>query len=178
MRRSPGATARNRARLLEFHQECEKERGLPPSRLQQEIRKEERTLSPGSSPRLKPARYMRGEVVGRDLREDIEKLGAEAQHHPLATPAVGVKEEKEQEEKDQSTWYVEGSCGSTSTPTLQKLACRQHIHMQQLSECVGSGEGTVVSTTSLVWWYQPDGWAPNYWASLVFYCSDCQQGHC
>ena len=90
-------------------------------------------------------------------------------------------EEEKQEQKDQSTWYEEGSCGPKSTPTLQELACRQHIHMdhmQRLSKCVGSSAGTVASTTSLVWWYQPDGWAPNYWASLVFYCSHCQQGHC
>ena len=43
VRRSPGATVRNRARLLEFHQE--KERSLPPSRLPEEIRNEERTVS-------------------------------------------------------------------------------------------------------------------------------------
>ena len=42
-KRSPAtAPARSQARLLEFHQECEKLRGLPPSRLQEEIREEER----------------------------------------------------------------------------------------------------------------------------------------
>ena len=46
VRRSPRGTARSKARLLEFHQECEERRGLPPSRLQEEVRREERTLSP------------------------------------------------------------------------------------------------------------------------------------
>ena len=174
--RSPGAMARNRARLLDFQLKCEEERGLPASRLQEEIRREEKTPSPGSSPRLKPVRCGRGEVVGRDLREEFERLGAEAQHLPLAYPPVGIKEEEEQE--DDYTWYGEGSCGLTTNPTFQKLACRKHIHVQRLSECVGSGEGAEVSTTSLVWWYQPDGWAPNYWASLVFYCCGCQEGKC
>ena len=100
-RMSPGATARNRARLLEFHQGGVEKRGLPPSRLMEEIRKEERTMSPGSSPRLKPAWRKRGEVVGtllgRDLREELERLGAEAQHQPPTTPAVVVREEEKQE---------------------------------------------------------------------------------
>ena len=44
---------------------------------------------------------------------------------------------------------------------------RKHIHMRRLSDCVGSSEGAVVSTTSLVvWWFQLHGWNPTY----------CQQG--
>ena len=62
--RSPGAMARNRARLLDFQLKCEEERGLPPSRLEEEIRMEERTLSVDSSPRLKPVRCRRGRWWG------------------------------------------------------------------------------------------------------------------
>ena len=70
--------------------------------------------------------------------EELERLGAEAQHLPLSSPA-GVREEEEQE--DQYTWHGEGSCRVTSNPTCQKPACRKQIHMQRLSECVGSSEG-------------------------------------
>ena len=81
MSRSPRATAKNNARLLEFHQECEEQRDLPPSRLQDEIRREERTPSLASLPRL-----MGRGLVGLDLRKEFERLGAEAQHLPLDTP--------------------------------------------------------------------------------------------
>ena len=64
-----------------------------------ESRRKERTLSPGSSPRLKPVRCRRGEVVGWNLREHLERLGAEAQKLPLATPHVGVREEEKQEDQ-------------------------------------------------------------------------------
>ena len=88
-RRSPGGTARKKARLLKFQQEFEQVRVLPTSRLQEKINKEEKTLSPASSPRLKPARVRGGEVVGKDLRKEIDRLGADEQHHPLATPLGG-----------------------------------------------------------------------------------------
>ena len=78
VRRSPGATARNKARLLDFHQECEKQRGLPLSRLQEEIRREESTPSPASLPRLKPARLIGRELLALDLRKEFDRLGAEA----------------------------------------------------------------------------------------------------
>ena len=76
-------------------------------------------MSPGSLPRLKPARCRKGEVVGnllgRDLREELERLGAEAQHHPLTTPAVQVEEE---EQEDQFTWYGGGErCAHTNPHT-------------------------------------------------------------
>ena len=71
VKRSPRPTARNQARLLGFHQECEEQRGLPHRRLQEEIRREERTLSPASSHGLKPARPRTGEVVGKDLRKEF-----------------------------------------------------------------------------------------------------------
>ena len=56
LRRSPGGHAMNRARLLRFHQESE-DRGLPRSRLREEIWREERTPSATSSPRLQIENY-------------------------------------------------------------------------------------------------------------------------
>ena len=148
--RSPRAQAKNVARLLSFQQKCE-ERGLPPSRLQEDVGREARSVS---SPRLKPARgVVGGEVKGIDLHGEFERLGAEAQLMP---------------------GFGEGGCGSLQTIPLEESTCRQDITMQRLSECgVGSG-GSLVSNTSLMWWYQPEGWAPNYWSSLVFYCPCCQ----
>ena len=55
-------------------------------------------------PRLKPVRFMGGEGVGVDLRKEFNRLGAEAQHLPLATPMEGREEGggvKEEEEKEQ-----------------------------------------------------------------------------
>ena len=79
VRRSPGTTSRNKARLLDFHLECEEQRGLPPSRLQEEIRREERT-----------ARLRGEEWVGLDLRKEFERLGAETQHLSLTTAMEGT----------------------------------------------------------------------------------------
>ena len=45
-----------------------------------------------------PVRCRKGEV-GRDLREELERLGAEAQHLPLASPPVGVRGEEEPEDQ-------------------------------------------------------------------------------
>ena len=61
-------------------------RGLPPSKLQKENRKEKRALSQASSFRLKPARCRDGEVVVMNLGKKFVRIGAEAQHLPLATP--------------------------------------------------------------------------------------------
>ena len=126
VRRSPRAHAKNRSRLPRFQQECEK-RGLPPSRLQEQIRKEERTSSVTSSPRLRPARDRREEVVGRDLRECFERLRAEAQLCPLDTC---VKEAGKVGQEDQTTRSIEGSCGTTLSSTVKEPACRQCINMQ------------------------------------------------
>ena len=101
-------------------------RCLPPSRLQEVIKKEEWTLSSASSPRLKPARLRGAELEGLNLGMEFERLGVEAQHLPLATPRDGGEEEgevKEEEEEDQSPGFLVGGCVSTTTPTPQELAC-------------------------------------------------------
>ena len=78
------------------------------------------------------------------------------------------------ESEDQCTRGLEESTVSTPTYTVQTPACRQQTKpMQRLSECAGR-EGAVKTPTNWEWWYQPYGWRPNYWASLVFYCSGCQ----
>ena len=62
----------------------------------------------------------------------------------------------------------EGGCGSIPAIPLVEPACRQDIYMQRPSECGEGSEGSLVSTTSLVWWYQPVVPAPKYWS---FWCS-------
>ena len=88
---------------------------------------------------------MGGELVGVDLRKEFERLVAEAQHLPLATPMegreeeVGVKEEEESEQEDESSRFlVEGSVSKT-TPTPQQLACSSLTHVQQVCEGVWGG---------------------------------------
>ena len=55
---------------------------------------------------------MGGEGVGVDLRKEFNRLGAEAQHLPLATPIEGreegggVKEEEEKEQEDQPSRFL------------------------------------------------------------------------
>ena len=75
-------------------------------------------------------------MVGKELRKEFERLGAEAQHLPLATPLDGgeVMEEEEEEHEDQSSGSLVGGCMSTTTPTPQQLACSTPTHVQQLSE--------------------------------------------
>ena len=100
------------------------QRGLPPSRLQEVIKKEEWTLSPASSPRLKPARLRGGELEGLNLGKEFERLRDEAQHFPLAPSRDGggeggeVKEaEGEREQEDQSSEFLaEGSVSKTTYP--------------------------------------------------------------
>ena len=44
------------------------------------------TLSLFSSSRLKSVRFMDGDVVVMNLGKEFERIGAEAQHLPIATP--------------------------------------------------------------------------------------------
>ena len=93
------------------------------------------------------------EVVGRDLGEVFERLGAELQHLTLpASEPMGVEGQK-----DLFIRRVEESSGIAFPPTIQKPAFSQQISMQRLSECQGSVRSAVASTTSLVWWHQPEG---------------------
>ena len=118
--------------------------------MQEKVRREVRSVS---APRMKPAWGIGGEAKGKDLNEEFKTLGAEAQLMPVLR---------------------DDSCGLKPSIPLEELTCRQDINMQRLSECGVGSEGSLVYTSSLVWWYQPEGWAPNYWSSLVFYCPCCQ----
>ena len=100
-----------------------------------------------SAPRLKPAWGIGGEANGKDLNEEFETLGAEAQ----LMPGLG---------KD--------SCRPKPSIPLKEPTCREDINMQRLSECGVGGEESLVSTSSLVWWYQPEGWAPTICLVLRF----------
>ena len=105
-----------------------------------------------SAPWLKPAWGIGGEAKGKDLNEEFETLGAEAQF------MLGLGKD---------------SCRPKPSIPLKEPIYREDINMQRLSECGVGREDSLVSTSSL-WWYQPEGWAPNYWSSLVFYCPCCQ----
>ena len=119
-----------------------------------------------------------------DLRMEFERLGADAQHLLLTTPRDAkkeggeIREEEEEEPEDQFSGSSVGGCVSTTTPTPQQLACSTPTHVQQLSEDVWGGGDCQLPTTSLVWWYQPYGWTPHCWASLVLACPSCQGRSC
>ena len=102
--RSPGAQERSLARLLRFQQRLCEEHNLPPSHLQERRRLGE-TSSPSSSPRLRPA-LARSREGGLDLREEFERIGAEALLLPVTTP-LGAQEGGEQEDH-----YVRSPGGS------------------------------------------------------------------
>ena len=84
--RSPRAKDRQLARLLLFQERLCEEYGLPPSQLQ-EKKKLEQEMTPSPSPSSSPeGRGSRG--GGVDLREEFEKIGAEAQLLSHTTPVV------------------------------------------------------------------------------------------
>ena len=120
-------------------------------------------------------------VKGETPTSTVQMLACRIQSNTMQRQSecvvgVGRKEgeEREAEPEDQRTRGLEENTVSTPTFTAQTPACRiQTKPMQRLSECVES-EGAVKTTTNWEWWYQPYGWRPNYWASLVFYCSGCQ----
>ena len=72
--RSPGAKAKSFSRLLQFQQRLEDEQGLPPSWLKERRRE----ITPGSSPRLRPARCWGTLGEGIKLEKEFERIGVPA----------------------------------------------------------------------------------------------------
>ena len=83
--RSPNSQTKRSARLLCYQERLSVKFGLPPSRLMEKRRQlEETTPSSTTNPRLMPA-----QGKGTDLREEFERLGAEARLSTITTPISG-----------------------------------------------------------------------------------------
>ena len=184
-RRSPGAKAKNFARLLHYQDRLEVELCLPPSRIKESMSEEEGRMTPGSSPRLRPARPRGLLGLGRNLEEEMKEIGAEAllntsggaPYLEASEAGCGGQEEdweerETEEEADQSMRSAGGAWAAMSAPSTQTVSARsiENYSMRRQSENEGAGCGASTSTTSLVWWGQPYS---NYWSSLTF-CLGCQ----
>ena len=175
--KSPGTQAKQLARLLQFQQQLSEEFGLPPSRLQERrILEQETTPSPSSPSSPERKQFDR---VGKDLKKEFERIGAEALLLPLSIPTEGALDRGGQQEEDQPKPAGCGGEEEWSHADAMATDCAARGYgiksTRRQVDAVGGGVGsTTTPTTSLVWWYQP--WGLGYWSSITFYCAGCQGG--
>ena len=134
-RRSPKSQTKRSERLLSFQERLSVKFGLPPSRLMDERRQCDKT--PPSTSGLKPAqsggqvedttpssttnsRLMPAQRKGNDLREEFERLGAEARLPSTTTPSSvqgkGEVRNRRRSRGEEGRRRVAGSLWSKSSP--------------------------------------------------------------